>query len=673
MKSSFLKWTAVLFALFHVYNNLFTVVSELWFAAIHFGGFGALCALAFHHTEKQARSGILRTGYNILLAVLSVSIAVYLMLFETALYEREAEFIISDYLFASAAILLAIEFTRRTSGWFMPLLIVVSLSYILFLGRYIPGVFAFPGLSFETVLYRSYFSSDGMFGLVANISSTFVFMFILFGAFLLKSGAGDFIVKMAKSLAGRYQGGAGHVAVVGSGLMGSVSGSAVATTVSTGVITIPLMIRSGFTPRFAAGVEAAASTGGQLMPPVMGAGAFVMASYTQIPYLQIISVSVLPALLYFLTVGFFVRIEARRQGVKIDSEEGATAALDVLKNGWHFFIPLAALVASLIIGYTPVRSAALAIAAVIAVSWFLPRPMNLERCVDATLDAVRIMVPTAILLVAVGLVVNVVTTTGVGNAFSLMIVEWASGSLILTLVLVALASLILGMGLPVTASYIVLATLAAPALYDLISQAAMLDALQAGNLPSNVQAVIDLFGGDPVRALSEMPGEMRQIVRGELLDPALVTGMLLSAHLIIFWLSQDSNVTPPVCLVAFTAAAIAGTGPMRTGFTAWKIAKGLYLIPALFAFTPLITGDWTERLIVFMFACPGLYGLAGLLQWHLESRLTALTGFLLLLSVILMLWTSFALGVHIAGAALLVGIVFYQRRTAKQLAHLEAQ
>ncbi len=143
MKSSFLKWAAVLFALFHVYNNLFTAVSELWFSAIHFGGFGALCALAFHHTEKQARSGMLRTGFNALLAVLSLAVAVYLILFETALYEREANFILSDYLFASAAILLALEFTRRTSGWFMPFLIVVSLSYILFLGRYIPGVFAF--------------------------------------------------------------------------------------------------------------------------------------------------------------------------------------------------------------------------------------------------------------------------------------------------------------------------------------------------------------------------------------------------------------------------------------------------------------------------------------------------------------------------------------------------
>jgi len=266
MKNPILKWGVVLFALFHVYNNLFTAVSELWFSAIHFGGFGALCALAFHHSEAQSGEGLLRTSINVLLATMSVGIAVYLILFETALYEREANFILSDYIFASASVLLAIEFTRRTSGWFMPVFIIVSLSYMLFLGRYVPGIFAFPGLSFETVLYRSYFSSDGMFGLVANISSTFVFMFILFGAFLLKSGAGDFIVNMARSLAGRYQGGAGHVAVVGSGLMGSVSGSAVATTVSTGVITIPLMIRSGFTPRFAAGVEAAASTGGQLPP-----------------------------------------------------------------------------------------------------------------------------------------------------------------------------------------------------------------------------------------------------------------------------------------------------------------------------------------------------------------------------------------------------------------------
>ncbi len=665
MNSTIIKWLAVLFALFHVYNNWFTAVSELWFAAIHFSGFGALCALTFHRPAEDVQRHKLQEAFNVLLALASVSIAVYLILFEDALYVRESEFIASDYVFAAMAVLLSMEFARRTSGWFMPILISVSLAYILFLGRHVPGVFAFPGLSLETVLYRSYWSGDGMFGMVANISSTFVFMFILFGAFLLKSGAGDFIVNVARSVAGRYQGGAGHVAVIGSGLMGSVSGSAVATTVSTGVITIPMMTRSGFKPRFAAGVEAAASTGGQLMPPVMGAGAFVMSSYTQIPYLQIISVSVLPALLYFLTVAFFVRIEARRLNLVTGTEAGQPSTLEALKSGWHFIIPLAVLIVSLVVGYTPVRSATFAIFAVIGVSWFTGSPMNLNKCVDAILDALRIMVPTAILLVAVGLVVNVVTTTGLGNAFSVMIVDWAGGSLMLTLVLVALASLILGMGLPVTASYIVLATLAAPALYDLISQSAMLEALSAPDLPSNVQAVVNLFGGDPMRALTEMPAEMRQLVRGELLDPALVTGMLLSAHLIIFWLSQDSNVTPPVCLVAFTAAAIAGTRPMLTGLTAWKIAKGLYLVPVLFAFTPLITGTWNERLTVFGFACLGLYSLAGILQWHLESKLNALTGPLLLVAAALLLWAPFGVVVHLVGAALLIGVVTWQRRSIR--------
>lgn len=664
MRGATLKWAAIAFALFHVYNNWFTAVSELWFAAIHFGGFGALCALSYHRPQAGLARSSPRQIIDGLLAILSIAIAVYLIAFEDALYARESEFILSDYIFAAMAVLLAIEFARRTSGWFMPTLITISLCYVLFLGRYVPGVFAFPGLSLETVLYRSYWSGDGMFGMVANISSTFVFMFILFGSFLLKSGAGDFIVKVSASVAGRYQGGAGHVAVVGSGLMGSVSGSAVATTVSTGVITIPMMIRSGFSPRFAAGVEAAASTGGQLMPPVMGAGAFVMASYTQIPYLQIIAVSLLPALLYFLTVAFFVRIEARRLNLAVGVDEDEPSTLDVLKSGWHFIIPLAVLISALVIGYTPVRSATFAMAAVVVVSWFTNAAMNLARCGEAILDAVRIMVPTAILLVAVGLVVNVVTTTGLGNAFSIMIVDWAGGSMLLTLVLVAIASLVLGMGLPVTASYIVLATLAAPALYDLLSQAVLLESLSGPDLPSNVQAVIDLFGGDPARALAEMPAEMRQLVRGELLDPALATGMLLSAHLVIFWLSQDSNVTPPVCLVAFTAAAIAGTPPMQTGLTAWKIAKGLYLVPALFAFTPLITGSWAERLSVFGFACFGLYALAGLLQWHLETRLTALTGGLVAASAVLLLWAPFGVAMHILGAAILIGIVIWQRRDA---------
>ena len=661
MKSAYLRWAAFAFALFHIYCNVFASISELWLSAIHFGGFCAICALMANESDDVENKSI-KFWVNVGLALVAVATSSYLILFENALYARETEFIMSDYIFALLAVGLAIEFTRRTTGWFMPVLILISLSYILFLGRYISGVFAFPGLSLETVLYRSFFTSEGMFGLTAQISSTFVFMFIIFGSFLLRSGAGDFIVRLAQCLAGRFTGGAGLVAVVGSGLMGSVSGSAVANTVSTGVITIPMMKKSGFQGQFSAGVVAAASTGGALMPPVMGAGAFVLASYTQISYLTIIAASALPAILYFLTVSYFVRIEAKRLRLTPTGNEESENISDVLKEGWHFIIPMIVLVGFLVSGRTPTTSAAFAILSVIGASWISPKPMKLWDVFDAVVDGVKTMVSTALLLVAVGIIINVVTTTGVGNAFSLMIVEWAQGSLLVTLVLVALASLVLGMGLPVTASYIVLATLSAPLIFDLISQSQLLEALQAGDLPSNVAATIGLFGGDPVIALQEMPLEMKQLIRQEMIEPELLTGMLLSAHLIIFWLSQDSNVTPPVCLASFAAAGIAGTRPIATGLTSWKVAKGLYLVPVLFAYSPLISGTWPERIEVFIWSCLGLYAMAGLLQWHLETKINIMIAGGLATSAALLMWTPFPIYFHIAGATILLLIIFFQNR-----------
>lgn len=667
MKSPYLRWAAFFFALFHIYCNVFASISELWLSAIHFGGFCAICAFMANESKAVSKFS-LAYWLNVALALIAMATSAYLVLFENALYARETEYILSDYVFSIIAVLLAIEFTRRTTGWFMPILILVSLSYILFLGRYISGVFAFPGLSLETVLYRSFFTSEGMFGLTANISSTFVFMFIIFGSFLLNSGAGDFIVRLARCLAGRYTGGAGLVAVIGSGLMGSVSGSAVANTVSTGVITIPMMKQSGFDPKFSAGVVAAASTGGALMPPVMGAGAFVLASYTQIPYLTIIAASTLPAILYYLTVCYFVRIEAIRLGLTADNIESTERVSAVLKQGWHFLIPMVVLVGFLVAGRTPTTAAAFATIAVVASSWISINPMSLRNVFDAVVDGVQTMVSTALLLVAVGLIINVVTTTGVGNAFSLMIVEWAQGSLLITLILVALASLVLGMGLPVTASYIVLATLSAPLIYDLLSQSALLTALEAGDLPSNVAATIGLFGGDALTALQQMPLEMKQLIRQEMLDPTLLASMLLSAHLIIFWLSQDSNVTPPVCLASFAAAGIAGTPPMATGLTSWKVAKGLYLVPLLFAYSPLITGTWPERIEVFIYACMGMYALAGVLQWHLEDKLNVVTAALLLLSAGLLMWMASPFIYNLAGAAILFGVIYKQNRDRKRRA-----
>ena len=642
---------ALLASLSHLYFNTIGNVPDLWVAALHFGIFGALCflttPLCSENQSRWARPGL---AIDVILASLVLACAVYLIFAEDALYQRGVKLTTLDWFFAIAAVALAVELTRRTTGWIVPTLIILSLSYVALWGPAITGIFNFPGLSWETVFYRAYFSSDGMFGTIATISWSYVFMFILFGAFLVRSGAGDFIVGLAQAAAGRTTGGPGFVAVISSGMMGSVSGSAIANTVATGVITIPLMRRSGFSPRFAAGVEAAASTGGQLMPPVMGAGAFIMANFTGVSYLTIIAAALLPAVLYFLSVAYFVRIEAVRQGLT-PTDQSTKPLLRSLAEGWPFLLPLAALVGFLMIGFTPVFAAAMAIVIVIAASWLTPHPMGVQAIREALENGAKTMAGTAVLLVAIGIVVNVISTTGIGNTFSLMITNWAGGSLLITLALVAIASLILGMGLPVTAAYVVLATLAAPAIQSLILDQQVIAAIASGATSDMLQASLLLTQPDlaallgapmPYHQATEIaaaiPADMSQLVSESLLPAALVTGSLLAAHLIIFWLSQDSNVTPPVCLTAFAAAGIAGSRPMETGLTAWKHAKGLYIVPLLMAYTPLIWGSPMDAITVFIPAMFGLAAAAGLLQGGFGNRVPVIWLALYALAALALLW-----------------------------------
>jgi len=619
---------AVVVSAAHLWANLLGTLPELQAAGFHFGLFALLCVLLF----PASRSLPIRIAVDGLIATGALATAVYLYVAEDALYERGVTFIWSDWVAAVTAIAIVIELARRTTGWVVPILTLLALTYVVFWGPYVPGAFAFAGLSLETLFFRSYFGTDGMFGPIARISWTFVFMFILLGAFLVRSGAGDFILSLARAAAGRMTGGPGLVAILGSGLMGSITGSAVANTVSTGVITIPLMKRAGFPAKFAGGVEAAASTGGQLMPPVMGAGAFVMASFTQISYLEIIAVSVLPALLYFFTVGVFVRIEAARLGLEPDSD--VEPLWPVIRDGWHFLLPIAALAGLLIWGFTPVYAAVVAILVTIAASWLSSKPMRVSDVLAAAAEGAKAMAPTAMLLLCVGLIVNVVGMTGIGNTFSLMLSSWAGGSLLLTLVLVALASLVLGMGLPVTASYIVLATLSAPAIYGLMVDAELVRSLMAGGSTPELAAYAMLAAPDlaalvgqsmteaqATTLLAALPADIRGTLASGLIAPALLSSMLLAAHLVIFWLSQDSNVTPPVALCAFAAASIAGTRPMETGFAAWKIAKGLYLVPLLFVYQPLITGTGLEPLIAALTAVPAFVALAAALQGYLAAPL----------------------------------------------------
>lgn len=626
-------WFGVALSLAHIYFNTLATLPELTVSALHWGGFAFLCALTYPLSRRlHRREPGLTLAIDIAIGVAAMACAIYVILAFDPLYERGVKFIASDWVFSILCVILALEFARRTAGFFIPLLCLIGLTYVFWWGQLIGGMFHFPGLTLETTLFRSYFEVSGMFGSIARISSTFVFMFILFGAFLVRSGAGDFVVDMARSVAGRLIGGPGLVAVIGSALTGTVSGSAVANTVSTGVITIPLMKRSGFPAKFAAGVEASASTGGQIMPPIMGAGAFVMASYTQIPYLTIVAVSVLPAIMYFLTVAYWVRIEAKKHDLR-PSEEEAPKFMDIMRRGGiTFILPMTALITMLVMGFTPTYAAAGGIVSVILASWLTPNRMGPRAIIEALALGARNMVPTAMLLIAVGLIVMAVSATGVGNTISLLMADWAGGSLILAIIFIGLASLVLGMGLPVTAAYIVLGTLSAPALYELISHAHLVDTVAAGQLPEQAKAIFMLAAPDKLAALAGpmsheaaqelvalVPKDFTTQLFEQALSPAVLTTALLSAHMIIFWLSQDSNVTPPVCLTAFAAAAIAKTPPMATGFTAWRIAKGMYIIPLLFAYTPFLSGDWGIALEIAIAGSIGIYGLASAYEGYGEA------------------------------------------------------
>jgi len=645
---------AICFAIWHIATNIWLNEPGKWQNAIHFAGFAFLAAITispFGRNADKRWAIVLDFSYGIAIAAAALWVAYA----ENGVYERTLavtgqawQFTWVDWAAGGLLIFAALDLSRRVSGWVIPILILISLSYILFLGSHLPGVFRAASLPLNDVLFRTLYNDEGMFGILASISSTNITLFMIFGGFLVASGASDFVIELSKIVAGRTRGGAAFVAVLSSALTGTISGSAIANTASTGVITIPLMKSNGFRPQFAAGVEAAASTGGQLMPPIMGAGAFVMASYTSIPYSTIVSVSIIPAFLYFLSVAFIVRIEA----VKHQVGDGVDLVVNkgkLLSGGLVFVLPLGVMIYLLMGGVTPSYAASWAIAALVGVSWltsllarfvgndtFEPVQMGPSKISEALMLGIKSSIMTGILLVAIGIMNNAIVTSGIGNGFSLMIAQWSGGSLVIAILLIGLASLVLGMGLPVTAAYIILAILTAPALAGILADGIVIDQLVQGiadpaksalfmlvDSPHTAKIATGMLREEATALMAAMPFELAITVRPLLVDPSIQASFLLTAHLIIFWLSQDSNVTPPVCLAAFTAAGIAGSKPMATGFESWKIAKGLYIVPLMFAYTPLITGTLPEILQIGFFALFGIYGTNALIQRYAEGPLNA--------------------------------------------------
>ncbi len=455
-----------------------------------------------------------------------------------------------DIVFGVLSILVVLEMTRRTTGIILPLIAITFIAYA-FLGPVMPGLLAHRGYGVERVVSHLYLSTEGIFGIPLGVSATFVVLFIIFGAFLEVTGIGDWFIDLAYGYTGRMAGGPAKTSVLASGFMASLNGSAVANTATTGAFTIPLMKRTGFDDHYAAAVESSASSGGQIMPPVMGAGAFIMAVWTGISYVYIIAAAVIPALLYFLCVGMAVHFRAKKQGLEGRPKSELPDSWELLKTGVHFTIPIIALVVLLVQGYTAMLAGFVAIVLTVVVATppsaviaFLRAlgsgDTQTARSMAATAAGtavgafdrgIRMTLVVAAACATAGIVVGVVTLTGLGLAFSSLVANLSGGVLIIGLVLTMIASIVLGMGLPTTAAYVVVAALGAPALMDL---------------------------GVPE----------------------------LAAHLFIFYFAIISAITPPIMLAVFTASGIAESDPWRTGATALGIALVGFIIPFLFVYGP---------------------------------------------------------------------------------------
>ncbi len=470
---------------------------------------------------------------DILFALASAA-AVYYWIheFENLNYRAGAETEL-DAMVSILGILLSLEVCRRVLGWSMTLIGVAMFCYG-YLGPYFPELFAHRGFGIERLCTSLFLTTNGVFGVMANVLATYVILFIFFGAFLHKSGAGKFFIDLPLATAGKTTGGPAKVAVIASALFGSVSGSAIANTVSTGAFTIPLMKKAGFKPHVAGAIEPSASIGGMFLPPIMGAGGFLMAELTETPYSYIMMIALFPALCYFFSVFCMIHFEAKKQGLKGVADEEVPHWKEVLKKQWYFSLPLIIITILMIMGRSPGFSAFWATISCVVISWFRKETrMGPKEIWEAILTGANNTLIIGATLGVIGIIVGTISLTGIGLKFSDIIISLAGGNLLAAILLVAIASLVLGMGVPVTAAYLITAVLAVPPLVEL---------------------------GVPV----------------------------LAAHMIVYWFSQDSNITPPVCVAAYAGAAIAQADPWKTGWTAFKFAKLLYVMPLLFAFTPSI-------------------------------------------------------------------------------------
>jgi TRAP transporter 4TM/12TM fusion protein len=511
---------------------------------------------------------ILLRVVDLVLLLLSIfAVGYWIVNFEAINYRTGAETPF-DMAVAVIGVLIGIEVARRVVGLVFVILGGLLLLYGVY-GNYMPDLIAHAGDTFPAMCTSIFYKSDGVFGIMANVLATYVILFVLFGAFLNRSGAQRFFIDFPLAAVGHRIGGPAKVSVIASGLFGSISGSAIANTVSTGTFTIPMMKKAGFRPHVAGGIEPAASIAGMFMPPIMGAGGFIMAELTGMPYSHIMLVAIFPAVMYVFSVFVMVHYEAKMHNIR--GEKSEHSAMDILKSQWYYTLPLIVITVLMLMGYSPGYSAIIGIVTCIVISWFRKETrIDLKGFVEASRDGTENSLKIGATVGVIGIIIGVLTYSGLVLTFADIVIELAGGSLVLTILLIALASLVLGMGVPVTAAYLITAVVAVPALIHL--------------------------------GVNE-----------------------IAAHMIVYWLSQDSNITPPVCIAAFAGATIAKANMWRTAFTSFKFAKFLYLGPFLFGYVPAFSLDGSAMDIVkaFVLIMIGTYAyawfLSGIWLKHLKG------------------------------------------------------
>lgn len=557
---------AIIFSFFQLYTGAFGVLPSQLQRSIHLTFVLVLGYLLYPSLKSMPRDRF--HWFDVMLAGLGGFVGLYWVFNYNGLMMRAGSQTTLDIIVGGIAVLLVLEGARRVVG--VPIAVIASICvlYAKF-GAYMPGFFMHRGYSVERIISHMYFTTEGIIGIPLGVASTFIFLFILFGAFLDKTGISKFFIDLANSLAGWASGGPAKVAVLTSALQGTVSGSSVANTVCTGSFTIPLMKKLGYKPEFAGAVEAAASTGGQIMPPIMGAAAFLMAEFIGVPYIDIVKAGTVPALLYFTGIWIVVHLEAKKEGMVGLNRDELPKFLTVAREKGYMILPLVAIIFFLVSGATPIKAAMYGLGLTIVTSFFnRATRMNLKDFLDALESGARTALGVSMACACAGMIVGTITLTGLGLKIGNGLIGLAGGNLMLTLFFTMITSLILGMGAPTTANYIITATIAAPA--------------------------IVLLGVPP-----------------------------LAAHMFTFYFGIVADITPPVALAAFAGAAIAKADPIKTGINASKLAIAAFIIPYMFVLNPailMIDTNAVEVILIIITSIIGMIGIGAALEGYLITH-----------------------------------------------------